>query len=149
MTPLQRDNPETGARPNLPGEGRAVPDKWGRLETGVSVGLFSRRKGQREEQAVVSLHKREGFEAKRVPLSGAADGFKGDVIVHGLTGESKLRAAGFKQIYSWLGDNDFLTLRHDNAERLYVVPESLWLRLLKDHVNKRPKSPEDAARLSA
>lgn len=109
------------------------------------MGLFSRRKGQREERDVVKLHKAHGFEAKRVPLSGASEGFKGDVIVHGLTGESKLRASGFKQIYSWLGENDFLTLRHDGAKRLYVVSEDRWLAMLKDHV--RPKlNAEDAAR---
>ena len=56
------------------------------------MGVFSRNKGNREERAIVNLHKQHGFEAKRVPLSGAAEGFKGDIILHGLVGEAKLRA---------------------------------------------------------
>ena len=105
------------------------------------MGVFSRDKGNREERAIVNLHKQHGFEAKRVPLSGAAEGFKGDIILHGLVGEAKLRATGFRTIYQWLGDNDFLTLRGDNERRLYVIDETLWLKLLKDHV--RPRAPED------
>jgi hypothetical protein len=105
------------------------------------MGVFSRNKGNREERAIVNLHKQHGFEAKRVPLSGAADGFKGDLIVHGLVGEAKLRATGFRTIYSWLGDNDFLTIRNDKSERLYVIREDRWIAMLKDHV--RPRPPED------
>lgn len=109
------------------------------------MGIFSRDKGNREERAIVNLHKQHGFEAKRVPLSGAADGFKGDVIVHGLVGESKLRASAFAKVYQWLGDNDFLTLRCDGKERLYVIREDRWIAMLKDHV--RPRAPEDLEQL--
>lgn len=109
------------------------------------MGIFSRNKGNREERAIVNLHKQHGFEAKRVPLSGAADGFKGDVIVHGLVGESKLRASAFTKVYQWLGDNDFLTLRCDGKERLYVIREDRWIAMLKDHV--RPRAPEDLEQL--
>ncbi len=88
---------------------------------------FSRDKGSREERAVVKYWRTQGMaddECLRVPLSGASQGFKGDVILRGYTGECKLRANGFKNIYKWLGDNDFLTIRSDNNERLYVLKES-------------------------
>ena len=105
------------------------------------MGIFSRNKGNREERAIVNLHKGHGFEAKRVPLSGSMDGYKGDLVIHGLTGEAKLRATGFRTIYAWLGENDFLTIRNDGSERLYVIREDRWIAMLKDHV--RPRPPED------
>ena len=110
------------------------------------MGVFSRDKGNREERAIVNLHKQHGFEAKRVPLSGAAEGFKGDIILHGLVGEAKLRATGFRTIYTWLADNDFLTIRNDKSERLYVIREDRGIALLKDHV--RPRPPEDIEQLA-
>ncbi len=113
---------------------------------GETMGKFSRDKGNREERAIVSLHRMHGFESKRVPLSGSAVGFKGDVMVHGLVGESKLRATAFKKIYEWLGDNDFLCLRADNSERLYIIREDRWIAMLKDHV--RPRAPEDLEQIA-
>ena len=96
---------------------------------------FSRDKGQREERSLVNVHKSWGVEAVRVPLSGAAEGFKHDVIAAGLSFECELRANGFKKIYDWLtgGDNppDVLTIRADNKERLYVVTEKTWMTILK------------------
>jgi hypothetical protein len=67
-----------------------------------------------------------GFAAERVPLSGAARGrFGGDVSLP-LLGidrrvEVKARAHGFAQLYSWLGDHDFLIVRADRSEPLVVL----------------------------
>jgi hypothetical protein len=36
-------------------------------------------------------------------------------------GECKRRASGFKQIYSWLADNDFLAVRDDRREMLVIL----------------------------
>jgi len=67
-----------------------------------------------------------------VPLSGAADGYKADIDVYvlpdqnGVTAptyvsECKVRRDGFKQIYEWKGDNDFLFIKADRREPLVVM----------------------------
>jgi len=45
------------------------------------MGKQQRDIGMRFERKVVNLAKDAGLEAYRVPLSGAAEGFKGDVII--------------------------------------------------------------------
>jgi Holliday junction resolvase len=91
------------------------------------MGRASRDKGNRAERAIVHALQNAGFAAERVPLSGAARGrFGGDVSVP-LLGidrrvEVKARANGFRQLYDWLGDHDFLIVRADRSEPLVVVP---------------------------
>ncbi len=75
-------------------------------------GRAPRRKGDRAERLIVSLHRELGIKAERVPLSGAAGGsFSGDVDVYAygsdaapLVTEVKARAngAGFTQLERWL-----------------------------------------------
>ncbi len=90
-------------------------------------GKFSRDKGARSERELVNMLKGWGYEAKRVPLSGAAEGFKGDVLFRRpgdpvwQTIEAKVRANGFKQIYEWLPDDGFLCLKRDRDEWLVVM----------------------------
>ena len=100
----------------------------------------SKRKGSEEERSVVNTHREWGFKARRTLESGARnDGsvtHDVDVFVFGedkapLEGEMKIRKNGFKMIYDWLEDLDFLTIRANNKERLYVVPESVWHELIK------------------
>jgi hypothetical protein len=61
-----------------------------------------------------------------VPLSGAARGrFGGDVSVP-LLGvdrrvEVKARGNGFRRLYDWLGDHDFLIVKADRLEPLVVL----------------------------
>lgn len=97
------------------------------------------RKGGDEERSIVNLHREYGFVTERTLKSGArSDGSKTydlDLFARGkeappLIGECKIRASGFKQIYDWLDDNDFLTIRVDRGERLYVVPERIWFELI-------------------
>lgn len=102
------------------------------------MGKSQRDKGAREERALVNVLKAQGLVAKRVPLSGACAGFKGDVIVElpdldlpSLQIECKLRADGFKQIYKWIEGSDVLTLRRDGGIRLFTLRESLFLSLLQ------------------
>lgn len=99
----------------------------------------SRDKGHREEREVVNNHREIGIPAQRTLESGARnDGtitYDLDVYYRGndhapIIGECKIRASGFKKIYQWLGDNDFLTLRADRKERLYVMKEETWLHFL-------------------
>jgi len=99
-------------------------------------GRRSRNKGSSEERAVVNLHREMGLEAERTLEKGKRpDGSKTwdvDIIQSGrvLHGECKLRGNGFKQIYDWIEGVEFLTIRADRKERLYVVPEQIWIELL-------------------
>lgn len=68
------------------------------------MGKFSRRKGIRHEYGVRDLVRKEGMQAHRVPASGAAQGFKGDIQVEHngrkFTLEVKARKDQFSRIYS-------------------------------------------------
>ena len=100
------------------------------------MGKMQRNKGANEERAIVNLRRDFGMprsKALRVPLSGMAEGYKHDVILNGYEGECKVRASGFKQIYDWLAKNpDFLTVRVDRKERLYILPEKTWLKIIEE-----------------
>ena len=91
------------------------------------MGKSQRDKGARFERECVNLLKEAGRDAKRVPLSGAADGFKGDIICDGLILECKKRASGFKQIRSWLEGNDALIIGSDREEPLVVLRFRDWV----------------------
>jgi Holliday junction resolvase len=101
------------------------------------VGAKSRRKGYRCEAEVVNLHRELGVEARRVPLSGACEGFKGDVEVGPrggcLGGEVKARAngSGFLLLEKWLGANDLLFVRRNHAAPLVILPWSTWARAVE------------------
>jgi hypothetical protein len=103
------------------------------------MGKFSRDKGSRYERHVRDCFRDCGFDAKRVPLSGAADGFPGDVIVtvgngNKFTYECKKRKDGFKQLYKWLTGNDGVVVAADNRESLVVITLSDYLALLNNIV---------------
>lgn len=77
------------------------------LKDSFRVGAFSRAKGGREERALVQHLKKLGYEdAVRVPLSGAAKGFKFDVLGSwkGVqeSFELKTRHSGFNWFYKFL-----------------------------------------------
>jgi hypothetical protein len=100
----------------------------------------SKRKGDSEERAIVNLHRELNIPVKRTLESGKrSDGsetYDIDLHVFGLdnaplTGECKLRGSGFSTLYKFLGQNDWLSVRADRKERLYVLPERVWLRLIK------------------
>lgn len=98
------------------------------------MSAYQRNKGANEERAVVNFWREQGLdraECVRVPLSGATEFAKADVRIAGLAGECKVRGDGFKNLYAWLGDNDFLTVRADRKPRLYVVPEHVMVKLLR------------------
>ncbi len=98
----------------------------------------SREKGDREERTVVNNHRALGFKVERTLESGKrSDGTEPvDILletpVGTLKGECKIKKTGFKMIYDWFskGAVDFLTIRADNKERLYVVPERIWEKLM-------------------
>ena len=104
-----------------------------------------RDKGARVEREFVHRHTDIGIEAERVPLSGAVkgkragDGHDIDIYAFGpdaapLCCEVKARknGAGFKVLEDWLGDNDGLFLKRNNADPLVVLPWRVWEKLLRD-----------------
>src|SRR5262245_49109670 len=96
----------------------------------------SRQKGNRAERALVKLLQDAGFAAERVPLSGAARGrFGGDLSVP-LLGvdrrvEVKCRGNGFRRLYDWLGDHDFLIVKADRLDPLIVIPVNLAIEIAR------------------
>ena len=108
----------------------------------TNMAKMQRDKGARCEREIVTLHKAIGIKAERVPLSGATryQGNSADIDVYAfgddaapLVCEVKARAKGegFATITRWLGDNDALFLRQNNAKPFAVVPWRTWERLLK------------------
>lgn len=83
-------------------------------------GKASRDKGQRAEREFAKL-----IGGHRVPLSGAQEGYRNDVIGLGLEWEVKRRKSGFKQLYEWIEDTrempDAVALRTDNKQWLVVM----------------------------
>ena len=93
-------------------------------------GRSPRQKGNRSERALVRYFQDHGFAAERIPLSGSAGGrFAGDLSVPVLgvdrRVEVKVRGNGFRELYAWLGDRDFLIVRADRLEPLVVIPLKL------------------------
>lgn len=66
-------------------------------------GRYSRNKGRRGEYALRDHLRALGFEAIRVPLSGASEGYKGDVVAtrgeETITFELKCRKNAFSKLY--------------------------------------------------
>ena len=96
------------------------------------VASRSKEKGDRDERGLIANLADHDIDAHRVPLSGAVEGYEGDVIIEDkYVVECKVRARGFQQIYGWLEKHvDFLTIRQDRAERLVVMRESMFIRML-------------------
>jgi Holliday junction resolvase len=95
----------------------------------------SKIKGSGFEREVVEALKAGGLDAKKMPLSGALADYKGDVTVkirdalHVI--ECKRRKAGFKTMYGWLGDNNYLVFRDDRCEPMIAMRLSDFIRLVK------------------
>ncbi len=85
------------------------------------MGKKSRDKGARIERDVVNILKAAGRNAKRTaPLQTYEPNNEPDIESDGKRIEVKARKDGFKQIYQWLGDNDWLILKADNKPYLLV-----------------------------
>jgi Holliday junction resolvase len=104
-------------------------------------GARHRRKGDRIEREIVAIHIDLAIHAERVPLSGASryqgNGADVDIYAFGrdeapIVAEVKARKAGggFKQLEAWLGDNDALFLRRNNADPLVTLLWRTWAALL-------------------
>jgi hypothetical protein len=104
-------------------------------------GARFRRKGDRIERELVSLHKALGIHSERYPLSGASrfrdSGHDIDIYLFGrdaapLVAEVKSRkyGGGFVQLERWLGEYDALFLRRNNTHPLVILPWRVWSRLI-------------------
>ena len=95
-------------------------------------GRSPRQKGDRLERAVVRTLQEAGVDAKRVPLSGSAAGYPGDVVAtlagRELTLECKARKAS--PLYGWLADRDALIVKADRQEPLVALRLEDLLNLL-------------------
>ena len=79
-------------------------------------GAGARRKGSAFEREIRQQIRAIGIECKRVPLSGAAQGFKGDLQLAGMTAECKRRKRSYSSLYQALeqgGGSDLLFVRDD------------------------------------
>jgi len=108
---------------------------------------MQRDKGNRFERAIVNAFKANNIEAKRVPLSGATNFAKGDVLAEGKGKtyqlELKARQNGFKQLYGWIDGNDALVIKADRQEALVVLPLSEFINLIKpdDEIKQEDFTP--------
>ncbi|MBC7320467.1 hypothetical protein H5T89_07455 [bacterium] len=93
------------------------------------MGIKSKRKGYRLERELANELRELGFEAERVPLSGASGSFTGDILINGKRAEVKGRANGFKNLYKWLEDRDLLFVRADRREWLVIQRLKDWRKL--------------------
>ena len=91
------------------------------------MGKSQRDKGNRFERAIVNKLKKNGIDAKRVPLSGAT-WLKGDVLIENEVAELKKRGNGFKSIYKWLDEHRYLIIAADYKEPLIVERLDDWIR---------------------
>lgn len=113
------------------------------------MGKAQRDKGARFEREIVHALRAYGLRADRVPLSGASEGFKGDVrlIDHNevsMTIECKKRAHGQKQIREWIEEADLLVLGADRQEALVVLRLKDFCELQAEAGQVLPEK-EDAA----
>jgi len=107
------------------------------------MGKSSRDKGSRIERELAAKISDAGIPTRRVIGRGAHGGIddrlRGDLqigVLDGghwlLTGEVKARkdGAGFVQLERWLGDNDLLLLKRNNAAPMAVLPWNTFQALL-------------------
>lgn len=102
----------------------------------------SARKGANVERQMVKRHQDLGIHAQRVDARlgqfGADKSHDIDVYARGkdeapLCGEIKARknGEGFMTLERWVGDNDFLLLKRNNADPIVTMPWRVWAELLE------------------
>lgn len=100
-------------------------------------GRHSRNKGATFERSVVLEAREHGLTAMRVPLSGATEFQKGDVIITPTFSDKPwvFECKRRKTLPAWLeealGDNAGLILRADRHEAVAVIPFATLLELMQ------------------
>jgi hypothetical protein len=97
-------------------------------------GKGPRRKGNRVEREVLAILKEAGLEARRVPLSGSAPGYPGDLEVE-LPGLGRVlvevKARKRVGLEAWLEGRGLLVLKGDRRPPLAVMPLQTLLALIR------------------
>ena len=89
-------------------------------------GRRSRDKGSREERALVAFLQGHGFAAEKVSgMYKRGPDLSVPVLGVDRRVEVKVRANGFRELYTWLVDRDLLIVRADREEPLVVIPLKL------------------------
>ncbi len=98
----------------------------------------NKERGRELEDESVAAAKAAGLEARRVFASGQyknqlGEDFAGDVVIEGLRCEMKRRKSGFGVIYDAFTQDqaDVVGVRADRKERLWIVKDELFAKLLK------------------
>jgi hypothetical protein len=94
------------------------------------LGASQRRKGYEAERELAKL-----TGGKRVPLSGAQEGYTNDVeLPNGMKIEVKRRKGGFKTLYDWILDErekpDVVAYRSDRKPWLVTMTLDRFLQLM-------------------
>lgn len=108
------------------------------------MGRRARLKGARFEREVVALFEKAGVPAKKVPGSGGARGYKGDVqtaLFEGRKVECKDLKSGLVTIEKWLADADYAV---SNRSRKCPLVHMTW-DTFEELIKLAPKihEPED------
>jgi hypothetical protein len=111
-------------------------------------GKYSRRKGYRFEHRIEALARERGVECRRVPLSGGAPGWAGDLWIAGRLFEAKSRGDGFRSLYRWLEDRDGLVIGADRKPPLVVLRLQDYLLLCgRSETHGRPLETHSGSNL--
>jgi hypothetical protein len=97
-------------------------------------GKGPKRKGSRVEREVLAILREAGLEAKRVPLSGSAPDYPGDLEVE-LPGLGRVlvevKARKRLALEAWLEGRGLLVLKGDRRPPLAVLPLQALLALIR------------------
>ena len=114
--------------------------KKARKQTEASkLGRRSKRKGYEGEREIVTLLRRYGIEAERVPLSGSlkSEKYSCDVVLeNGKRIEVKRRKSGLKTLRRWLNEDsnsNYVFFREDGDQNgwLVVMPYMEFIELVR------------------
>ena len=96
----------------------------------------SRHKGKRVEYLIRDLFRQAGFECHRVPTSGNAQGFKGDLDLEGYRIEIKARKS-LKLLYDWFNQapDGILMVKANNKKPLVVLDFDLFCKMFEVFIN--------------
>lgn len=98
----------------------------------MSGGKSPKKKGDAFERSVIKL-----LGGERTFWQPERGDKRGDIytVPYLGQGECKIRKAGFKQIYDWLANNDFLAIRADRKPALVII-RAEDLKLLLDEMDE-------------
>ena len=98
------------------------------------AGKAPKRKGDRVEREILAALKAAGLEARRVPLSGSAPGYPGDLEVD-LPGLGRVlvevKARKRLALEGWLDGRGLLIIKPDRRPPLVVLPLKALLQVLQ------------------